>query len=1197
MKKLLLSLAGAALLLAACTPQELSNQALKDRLDQVDKDIAGLQEDVNALKTAVSQINSNIAALQSVVTALQSNVYVKEVTPIKDGNNNVIGYTIQFTDNTSVAIYHGEKGDKGDKGDQGEQGPQGPAGTDGTTPVIGVKDYDGTLYWTVNGEWLKDDQGKLVPVTGKDGATGATGQDGKTPQLRINEGNWEVSYDGQTWTVVGPAQTPGESVDVVFKDVKETKDQVIFTLADDTKLAIDKLVEFSLKIDDSKAYEVVEGKSTLVPYTLSGVGKGESRVDAVASGDWWADVVVDNNASGAVKVTAGTAAKAKVIVYAVDGKGRSDIRSLIFEGGSLVATAPVSDSPTAGGEVEVPVVTNVDYTVDIEEAAQYWLSYAITKAGEVRKETLVLYVEKNNLPETRSGWVRLRDTAGAVIQEFEVKQESGVYEYPDFEDSSFKSWVLYSSPAADYNENGKVDATEAAKVTELTINSDYTSLKGVECFYNLKKITINKTAKLVSVDLSQNKKLQEVTIVKSGTPTLETVNLSELHALKSVQMGGMTSVTSLVLGSVPALESLMAWNTGLTSLDVTKAPALAKLAVYGTAITTLDLSKNLALEEASLGATTLTGVTLPEEPKLTKLNLDNTGVTELALSNLSELVEFSASSTKLVNIDLSGSAKLAKFSVGSLGGSGKSTVLKKVDIRKAANLTSVYLYSDALEEVVVLKGTKTTSWNWSSYHMDPETGATSYVTVTEIEGEGGDEPQVDDYAAGIKEPFVKKLVLGKFDKDGDGTIDATEAEAVKELDLSECGLEDGDLAGLEVFPIEKLILDGNKFTAFDVLAWPKLAWLSLNQNKLTELSIGTSYTALNQNLHLEAAGNQIAKFTGPSYYAKVNYLDLSNNKLSGAFSMPYNSVLEYCDLSNNSLTGVTLSSASALKEVNVSNNQITGVSFNGFNKLVKANVSHNKLTGYTFGAAQYVLEEVDLSYNKIASIDITSIAKTPSKFVLKKIDVTGNEEFNLVIVGGGNQMPEGLEIVGGGDYEVLNAATPSSYGYNSSNNIKSQSVNDKAEFGDITLNYSLKTKGFKIEDGGKATIVAKAAKRRLVFFAAGIDGTPQITIERSSGKSILTAQTDTSPFGDSYKASGSNPLSPALNTTAATNWQSFIQDGNGAKVFYHFAVFSYSASGGDATEDNEEISFSVTGGTAVVFGVNLESYRWDEANM
>jgi len=252
MKKLMVILAGAALLLASCTPQELSNQALKDRLDQHDKDIAALQGDVNELKTAVSQINSNIAALQTVVTKLEANVYVKEVTSIKDGEGSVIGYTIKFTDNTSIAIYHGEKGEQGKQGEIGPQGPQ------GGTPVIGAQLYEGDYYWTVNDEFLKDEKGGLIPLTGEKGDKGKDGNDGKTPQVRINEGNWEVSYDGQTWTVVGPAQTAAESVDVVFKGVKETKDQVVFTLADDSKLSIDKYIDFSLVIDDSKAIDVVE---------------------------------------------------------------------------------------------------------------------------------------------------------------------------------------------------------------------------------------------------------------------------------------------------------------------------------------------------------------------------------------------------------------------------------------------------------------------------------------------------------------------------------------------------------------------------------------------------------------------------------------------------------------------------------------------------------------------------------------------------------------------------------------------------------------------------------------------------------------------------------------------------------------------------------------------------------------------------
>ena len=1051
----------------------------------------------------------------------------------------------------------------------------------------------------MNGKFLTDDKGMLIPVTGADGAPGdpgTPGEAGKTPQLRINEGNWEVSYDdGETWTVVGPATTPGEGGgDNVFAGVKETKSAVVFTLADGSKLSIDKLVDFSIKIDDSEVIDVVEGKTTEVPYTLVGVGSGESRVDAIASGDWWAEVEAADKVSGVVKVTAGAAANAKVIVYAVDGKGRADMRSLIFNGGVLTITAPVEEAPAEGGEIVVPVVTNVDYTVEIEDAAKSWISYAITKAGEIRNENLVLTIEKNNTPETRTGLVEIKDVRGAVLQSFTVKQESGVYEYPQFEDSNFKNWVLYNSPAADYNENLKVDASEAAKLTELTIAADkaYTSLKGIECFYNLKKVTINNTTRLESIDLSQNKKLEEITITKSygATTVLTTINLKDLHALKSIQMGGMSAVETLELGNAPALTSLYAYNTALKALDVTGCPELVNMAVYGTKIETLDLSKNTKLESANLGVSTLASLTLPDPNNLKTLNLDNAAVTELDLSKLENLTEFSAAATKLETIDLSGSAKLLKLSVGYTGGSGKSTALKLVDIRKATALSSVNLYSDALEEVIVPKGTKTTSWNWSSYHMDPDTGVYTYVKVTEVDVEGGDQPAVDDFAEGITEPFVKKIVLGKFDKDGDGAINEVEAEAVTELDFSECGLEDGDLAGLEAFPIEKLNLDKNGLTEFDILAFPSLKWLSINDNKLTALSIGKNYTDLKQNLHLEAANNRIATFTGPSYYAKLSYLDLSGNKLT-SFSCPYCTAIEYCDLSDNQLTSVSLSGASALKEINVSNNKLTSAAFSGFGKLVKADVSHNNLTSYSFGSSQYALEEVNLGYNKITSVDITSIAKTPDKFALKKIDVTGNEGFNLVIVGAGNQMPANVQIVGATDYAVLNATNPTGYQTNQYNYIVSFNAGEKAEYGDIKLNYSLDTKGFKIEDGGSAYIVPQAGKKVFTFFAIATSGNPQITLSRDSGRNILTKDTDSSPYGESFKATGSNPLSPKLNESAGKDWKSFIVDGNGDKVKYHFSLCG--KSDGNTVAD-EKISFSVTGGTVVIFGINLGGYRDDE---
>ena len=50
-------------------------------------------------------------------------------------------------------------------------------------------------------------------------------------------------------------------------------------------------------------------------------------------------------------------------------------------------------------------------------------------------------------------------------------------------------------------------------------------------------------------------------------------------------------------------------------------------------------------------------------------------------------------------------------------------------------------------------------------------------------------------------------------------------------------------------------------------------------------------------------------------------------------------------------------------------------------------------------------------------------------------------------------------------------------------------------------------------------------------------------------------------------------------------------NGNGDQVRYHFSLCG--KSDGNTLAD-EKISFSVTGGTVVIFGINLSSYRMDE---
>ena len=184
---------------------------------------------ISALEELCKQMNTNIESLQSIVKAMQSNDYITSVVPVTE-DGEVVGYTITFVNSAPITIYHGEDGRDGV---DGSDGADGIAGKDGDTPQLGVRqDVDGVYYWTINGEWILDDEGnkvRAVGENGEDGENGANGSDGErgtdgiTPQLKIESGYWYVSYnEGQTWSMLGVAT--GEDVveaECIFAGVTE----------------------------------------------------------------------------------------------------------------------------------------------------------------------------------------------------------------------------------------------------------------------------------------------------------------------------------------------------------------------------------------------------------------------------------------------------------------------------------------------------------------------------------------------------------------------------------------------------------------------------------------------------------------------------------------------------------------------------------------------------------------------------------------------------------------------------------------------------------------------------------------------------------------------------------------------------------------------------------------------------------------
>ena len=170
------------------------------------------EQRIKELEKACNRLNSNVEALQAILEALQANDYVTDIVKIMEDGVEV-GYSITFAKGGAVTIYHGASGE------------------DGATPKIGIqKASDGQYYWTSNGEWLTGEDGEKIPAT-------VAATDGKyiTPQFRIVEGVWYISYDnGNTWQQIEAEEEEAP----LFSGVEVTAEYIILTLADGTELCL-----------------------------------------------------------------------------------------------------------------------------------------------------------------------------------------------------------------------------------------------------------------------------------------------------------------------------------------------------------------------------------------------------------------------------------------------------------------------------------------------------------------------------------------------------------------------------------------------------------------------------------------------------------------------------------------------------------------------------------------------------------------------------------------------------------------------------------------------------------------------------------------------------------------------------------------------------------------------------------------------
>lgn len=480
MKKLLhlLCLIISGIIVVSCYDDSALWDSVKDHESRISK-----------LEAQCKELNTNITSLKTLVDAYLSADYITDVTPVMEGGEEV-GYVITFAKNGKITIYHGE------------DGADGADGQDGNAPKLGIKqDTDGSYYWTLNGEWLLDDNGAKIKAVGEDGADGADGTDGAdgiTPTLKIEEEYWYISYDGgQTWTNLGKA-VGEDGKDSMFSNVYEDNGYIIFTLVDGTSYRIPteataataNTLDIQFSVEQGTA--IVPDLTTKVKYTITGA-EGSTLV-RTSSYDYevafvkpiddstgflyismWSDFegpddperdepYYDNN-----EITEEEAYNSmlSIIVIVTDSKGNQVIKALNFVEGFLFSVDDVYLTDPVAGSVEAKLKTNVAndlYEIVIPDKCKDWISYVPTKA-ELREETLTFNVTANEGDSFRSANISLINELGQTFETFTVLQRSEIAgETMTFADPRVEAICV---ARFDKNLDGVLTYEEAALVTDV----------------------------------------------------------------------------------------------------------------------------------------------------------------------------------------------------------------------------------------------------------------------------------------------------------------------------------------------------------------------------------------------------------------------------------------------------------------------------------------------------------------------------------------------------------------------------------------------------------------------------------------------------------------------------------------------------------------------------------------------------------
>lgn len=624
------------------------------------------------LEQLCKQMNSNITAMQTLLNAMEENNSITSVAPVVE-NGETVGYTISFTKSEPITIYHGKNG---------------TVGIDGISSVIGVKEHtDGIYYWTLNGEWLRDAEGKMIA---------AEGVDGITPIFKIENDYWHISYDnGATWTELGKAKgEDGVNYCEFFEKIEEDENYVYFTLIDGSSFQVLKDKAFALTLDvDRISYTA--GTTYNVGFSVTGA-TDLTTMEVIPSNNLRAYIsnykVEDGVATGYVTVEMPKAILeyATVAVIVSDGRSKVLMKAIHFdyadgaieEGIIYITNGEAFNFPKEGGEIEVNLQTNISYRVELEERTAEWLSVGNTRST-LREESLMLYAGENK-GEFRHGFVYLVDISNNhIVEIIYVSQNSDEVYYEEvilFADTAFESYMISNF---DLDKDGVVTKGEALSAETVTVPKSVANLTGLEYCVNLKSLSLASntgvtslntstfplleilnisSSKVATIDLSRNPRLRKLNVSSSALTVLDVAYNNELESITCTSLSKLTN-TTLILENHPKLTYLKANNSKLTLLNISGCPELTYLDCSSNSLSELYVHKSPKLEQLYLQSNSIRSIDLSKSVELTNFNCSSNQLSALDMQACMKLYDFTFSSNPLTSLNMGALPRIKSITI------------------------------------------------------------------------------------------------------------------------------------------------------------------------------------------------------------------------------------------------------------------------------------------------------------------------------------------------------------------------------------------------------------------------------------------------------------------------------------------------------------------------------------------------------